>query len=180
LGTASRPVIFVAAPVVFGLMILETRRARRNERVQRRAGGVEPPGDVFHLMAVAYPSAFAAMFAEGFFRGMTGTRAILAGSAVFTVAKALKWWAILTLGRFWTFRVIVVPGAPRIESGPYRFLRHPNYAGVVGELLGVGLLTGAPVAAFLGTALFGALILKRIDVEERALRGGGPLAALDV
>ena len=54
-------------------------------------------------------------------------------------AKALKWWAILTLGRFWTFRVIVVPGATLVAGGPYRWLRHPNYVGVIGELVGVGV-----------------------------------------
>ena len=62
---------------------------------------------------------------------------LAAGLAVFFVGtKALKWWAILTLGPSWTFRVIVVPGAPLIASGPYRFVRHPNYVGVVGELIG--------------------------------------------
>ena len=50
-------------------------------------------------------------------------------SSLFILAKALKWWAILSLGRSWTFRVIVVPGDAPVASGPYAWLRHPNYVG---------------------------------------------------
>jgi methyltransferase len=95
----------------------------------------------------------------------------IAGGIVFTLAKVVKWWAILTLGRFWTFRVIVVPDATLVSRGPYRFLRHPNYVGVIGELVGVGLLTGAVVAGPVATILFAMLIRRRIAVEERALSG---------
>ena len=165
----------IAAAVVFAFMVIEALRARNNERAQLTAGGVEPPGDVYRLMSVAYPAAFASMFIEGLIRGTPPASLVLAGTTTFALAKALKWWAILTLGRFWTFRIVVVPGAPRIENGPYRFLNHPNYVGVVGELVGVGLITGAGIAATLSTLVFGTLILKRIQVEERALAGRGPV-----
>lgn len=162
--------LLVVATIVFGFMAIESRRAARNERAQRAHGGIEPPDDVYAWMQIAYPSAFAAMFLEGAIRSTPPPPvALAAGAVVFTVAKALKWWAILTLGRFWTFRVIVVPGATLVQSGPYRLLRHPNYVGVLGELAGVGLLAGAFIAGPVATAAFGALILKRLAVEERAL-----------
>jgi methyltransferase len=91
------------------------------------------------------------------------------GIAVFAAAKALKWWAILTLGRAWTFRVIVIPGRRRITVGPYRFLNHPNYVAVVGELLGAALMCGAVLTGPAATAFFLVLILKRIAVENRAV-----------
>jgi len=97
----------------------------------------------------------------------------LAGALVFVAAKALKWWAILSLGRFWTFRVIVVPGATLVAAGPYRFFRHPNYIGVMGELAGVALMTGALLSGVGGIATFGGLVLKSISLEERALRQAG-------
>src|SRR5690348_2755898 len=113
--------------VIYAAMILEAVRARRNERAQRALGGVEPAGDVYAAMRVAYPAAFAAMLAEAFVRQKPPSPAIvLAGVAVFAFGKAIKWWAIATLGRFWTFRVIVVPGAELVSAGPYRFVRHPN------------------------------------------------------
>ena len=162
--------LLILCAVVFGTMLIEARRAAANEDAQRARGGREPSGDVYKLMRVAYPGAFAAMLVEGALRGAPPSAAIAAGAAIFLAAKLLKWWAILTLGRFWTFRVIVVPGAALVADGPYRWLRHPNYVGVMGELAGVALMTGAIVSGVAGIATFGALIMKRIALEERALR----------
>ena len=150
-------------------MILEARRAARNERAQRARGGVEPRGDVYGLMAVAYPAAFLAMIIEGTVSGGPPPSVVAAGVAVFAGAKALKWWAIGALGACWTFRVIVLPDGARVVSGPYRYLRHPNYVAVAGELVGVALMTGALVAGPVGTAVFMALMLKRIAIENGAL-----------
>ena len=150
-------------------MLIEARRAARNERAQRARGGVEPADDVYGLMQIAYPAAFAAMLAEGVLRAPASPAAVAAGLAVFAAAKALKWWAILTLGPFWTFRVIVVPDAPLVRGGPYRWLRHPNYVGVVGELAGVAVAAAAPVSGVAAMTGFGVLLFKRIRVEERML-----------
>jgi methyltransferase len=156
--------LIVAVP-----MLVEAARAARNERGQLARGGVEPRDDVYELMRIAYPASFLAMIAEAVLRGGSIPRTLPAGLAVFAAAKALKWWAILTLGPSWTFRVIVVPGMPRVVRGPYKFLRHPNYVGVVLELLGVALATGAAVSGPLAVVLFGMLLKRRISVEERAL-----------
>jgi len=94
---------------------------------------------------------------------------VIAGATVFVLAKAFKWWAILTLGPFWTFRVIVVPGVTLVATGPYRWLRHPNYVGVVGELAGAALMTGALVTGPIAAAGFLFLLSKRIAVESRML-----------
>jgi methyltransferase len=155
--------------LVFVPMLVEARRAAANERAQRTRGGVEAPGDVYSAMQVAYPAAFLLMIAEGAWRGGSTTVFLAAGLALFAAAKMLKWWAILALGRSWTFRVITVPRAPLVTRGPYRILRHPNYVGVIGELAGVGLMSGALLTGPLATIGFGLLILKRIAVEERAL-----------
>ncbi|MCU1385772.1 MAG: putative protein-S-isoprenylcysteine methyltransferase [Acidobacteria bacterium] len=162
------------AAIVFASLIVEARRATSNERAQRARGGIEPTGDVYKLMRVAYPATFAAMILEGALRGGHVPGTFTAGIAVFVGAKLLKWWAILTLGRFWTFRVLVVPGGGLVARGPYRWLRHPNYVAVMGELVGVALVNGAVLSGVAGTAAFAALIRKRITVEERALRGAAP------
>jgi methyltransferase len=159
----------VIALAIYLPMLLEAQRAARNERAQRARGGIEPSDDVYKMMRVAYPAAFLAMLGEGAVRGGVPATALVAGATLFVLAKALKWWAILTLGPFWTFRVIVVPGAPLVASGPYRWLRHPNYVGVVGELAGAALMTGALVAGPIATAGFVALLSKRISVESRML-----------
>ena len=156
--------------IVFGTMLVEARRASANERAQRARGGIEPSGDVYNVMRVVYPGAFLAMFVEGSMRAAPAPMILLAGAALFLAAKVLKWWAIFSLGPFWTFRVIVVPGARLVAGGPYRWVRHPNYIGVMGELAGAALMIGAPVTGVAGIATFGWLLVRRIAVEERALR----------
>jgi methyltransferase len=153
--------------LVFVPMLAEAWLAARNERQQRARGGIEPPGDVYRLMRVAYPAAFAAMIAEGAWDPSHAWW--FAGLAVFAAAKALKWWAVAALGSAWTFRVIVRPGTTLVTRGPYRLLRHPNYVAVVGELVGVALMSGARVSGFLMTVIFCNLMLRRIAVEDRAL-----------
>src|SRR5437899_8505451 len=138
--------------VVFLPMAVEATRAASNERTQRARGGIEPPDDVYKMMRIAYPAAFLAMIAEGFVRGTPSTLALTAGIVLFAAAKALKWWAILTLGPFWTFRVIVVPDARLVTSGPYRYLRHPNYVAVAGQIVGCALVARGTFAWLLATA----------------------------
>jgi methyltransferase len=93
----------------------------------------------------------------------------MAGVTILAAAKCLKWWAIVSLGSSWTFRVVVVPGAPLVLSGPYRLLRHPNYVAVVGELVGVAIANGARLAGPLALVVFGWLLWRRVAVENRAL-----------
>ena len=159
----------VAVLLVFLPMLVEARRAAANQRAQRARGGIEPSGDVYAWMRVAYPGAFLLMIGEGALRPGLPAAAVAAGVTLFALAKALKWWAILALGPSWTFRLIVVPGARLLAGGPYRFMRHPNYVAVVFELIAVALATGARIAGPVAVVGFGVLMLKRIAVEDRAL-----------
>jgi len=162
-----------ALAVIAASMLFESRLSRRNERALRRAGAIEPDGDVYPAMQWAYPGVFAAMAAEGVLRGGAGLPMLGAGAAIFAIGKALKYWAVASLGARWSFRVLILPNAPLVTSGPYRWLRHPNYVGVVGELVGSALLLGAPIAGAAGTLLFAELLRRRITVENRALAERG-------
>ena len=162
-------VVLFCAVVVYVPMLVEAARASANEQIQRARGGIEPPDDVYQAMRIIYPGVFLAMIAEGYARNGSQPYVFAFGIVVFVLAKALKWWAIATLGRAWTFRVIVVPGDPLVANGPYRRIRHPNYAAVLGELVGAALIAGAPVAGTLGTGAFAVLLRKRISVEDQML-----------
>ena len=76
-----------------------------------------------------------------------------------------------SLGPRWSFRVLVVPGAPLVTSGPYRWMRHPNYVGVMGELAGVAIALSAFITGTLALVTFAWILVRRIKVEERALYG---------
>ena len=158
-----------ALGVVMLTMAAEALIARRNEIALRRRGAIEPAGDVYRTMRWAYPAAFAAMAIEGAIAGPAPGAATAAGALLMVASKALKFWAIASLGDRWTFRVLVV-AEPLVVRGPYRWLRHPNYVAVVGELAGMALLVGARVAGPAATLLFSLLIWRRIRVEGPALR----------
>ena len=150
-------------------MLGESALSAHNERVLRARGAIEPDGDVFATMRWAYPACFAAMAVEGAVVGPASRDMVMIGLAVFGLAKALKVWAISTLGVRWTFRVLVLPGAPLVAHGPYALLRHPNYLAVIGEFVSVALMVRAPVTGLLSVVGFGALMWRRMAVEDRAL-----------
>lgn len=91
--------------------------------------------------------------------------------ALTLAAQALRWTAVATLRSHWTTRVIVVPGQERIGSGPYRFIRHPNYLAVVVEGVALPLVHTAWITATLFTSANLPLLAVRIRCEERALSG---------
>lgn len=155
--------------VVLAPMFVESRISVRNERRLRARGAREAPGDVYRWMQLAYPGGFIAMAGEGLVRGPGGEGQLLTGAALFLAAKGLKYWAMAALGPSWSFRVLVVPGAPLVSHGPYAFARHPNYIAVMGEFVAAALLLNAPAAGLVATLVFAVLIRKRIGIEERAL-----------
>lgn len=158
-----------ALAIVLVVMVAETLRSRDNERWLRREGAAEPSGDVYRAMAWVYPLTFVAMGAEGALRGRPNVALAVAGATLFLLAKALKYWAIGTLGRRWSFRVLVPPGSTLISGGPYAYLRHPNYVAVFGEMIGFALFAGARITGIASLLVFGALVRRRIRVEEHAL-----------
>ncbi|KKZ87520.1 hypothetical protein B5K05_06165 [Rhizobium phaseoli] len=90
--------------------------------------------------------------------------------AVFMGLQALRLWVLATLKDRWTTRIIILPGAPLVTSGPYRFLRHPNYAIVVGEIAALPLAFGLPLYA-IGFSLLNACMLSiRLKAENAALK----------
>jgi len=89
--------------------------------------------------------------------------------AVFVLLQGLRVWVLASLGRFWTARVITLPGAPLVRRGPYRWFRHPNYLVVAGEILVLPLAFGAWEIAVIFSLANAAILTLRVRCEERAL-----------
>ena len=89
--------------------------------------------------------------------------------ALVVAAQGLRWWCITTLGRQWNTRVVVIPGAPRIDGGPYRWISHPNYVAVVAEGVALPMVHTAWITACVFTVLNAALLTARIRTENAAL-----------
>jgi methyltransferase len=84
--------------------------------------------------------------------------------------QALRMWVITTLGPYWTTRIITLPGAPLVRRGPYRFVRHPNYLVVAGEILALPLAFGEVLVAIVFSLANAAILYWRIRQEDTALR----------
>jgi methyltransferase len=87
----------------------------------------------------------------------------------YVLLQGVRFWVMRTLGARWTTRIIVLPGQPLVSKGPYRFLSHPNYAVVAGEIAVLPLVLGLPVLAGVFTILNAAVLAIRIEAENRAL-----------
>src|SRR5215470_6628702 len=90
--------------------------------------------------------------------------------AAFLGLQVLRLWVLATLGERWTTRIIVIPGAPLIKAGPYRFMHHPNYAIVAGEIYALPMAFGLTAFAVVFSLLNAGILAIRIRAENRALR----------
>ncbi len=89
--------------------------------------------------------------------------------AVVVLAEFLRWWCITVLGPRWNTRIIVIPGLPLVEGGPYRWLRHPNYVAVVLEGIALPLVHTAWITAVVFTVANAGLLRVRISAENAAM-----------
>ena len=155
---------------VLGLVTLqrlaELALARRNTRRLLAQGGVEvAPG---HYPAIV---GLHAAWLAGLWLLALPRAPDLALLAVFVVLQIGRGWVLAALGSRWTTRIIVVPGAPLVRSGPYRLLSHPNYLIVAGEILVLPLAFGLPLFAVVFSGLNALVLWIRIQAEDAALRG---------
>lgn len=166
-------VLLVAA--VAGERIAELAVSKRHAAWAFARGGVEYGRSHFPVMAIVHAAFLVCCVVEVAvadrpFLPWLGWPMV----AVVLATQALRWWCVATLGRQWNTRVIVVPGLPLVTSGPYRWLRHPNYVAVTLEVAALPLVHTAWVTAVVFSIANAVLLLGfRIPVEERALAAVG-------
>jgi methyltransferase len=150
--------------------LFELRRSRRNAERAFARGGIELGREHYGWMRALHAGLLVACALEvTLLPRAFDVRLALPMLAVALAAQALRYWAIATLGARWNVRVIVTPGEPVVTSGPYRWLRHPNYLAVIAEGIALPLIHSAWLSALVFSALNAWLLRVRIRVEERAL-----------
>jgi methyltransferase len=150
--------------------LAEMAVSKRNAAWARARGGVEAGRRHFPLMTALHLGFFGGCLAEVWLLGRPFIPALAWPMlALALLAQGLRYWAIAALGRHWNVRVIVVPGARPVATGPYRHLRHPNYLAVVLEGAAVPLMHTAYLTAAAFTVLNAWMLAVRIRCEEQAL-----------
>jgi len=160
LGVAHVIVLAVAAE-----RLAELAYAGQNTRHLVARGGRE-------IGAAHYPvfvALHAAWLAALFFHVSRETPIVWTFLGIFLLLQLARMWVIITLGPYWTTRVITLPGAPLVRKGPYRLMRHPNYAIVVAEIAVLPLTFGAWTIAIVFSVLNALLIAHRISLEDAGL-----------
>lgn len=161
--------IGVALALVITQRLLELRLARRNQQWAMAQGAKEYGQAHYPLFFLLHGGWMLGWVIEGSLRNQLSPLWWV-WLLVFIAAQALRYWAIQSLGHYWNTRILVIPGARRIQTGPYRYLPHPNYLAVALELLSLPLIFSAWITALVASLLNAALLLLiRIPAEERAL-----------
>jgi methyltransferase len=139
--------------------------SRRNTKLLLAQGGHEVGARHYPLIVAVHVLWLAALWwlapirsVDGFFLG------------IYVLLQVARFWTIEALGDRWTTRIIVLPDAPLVKRGPYRFVDHPNYVVVAGEIAVLPLVFGLWQVALIFTLLNAAVLAIRIREENRALK----------
>jgi len=163
--------LFLALLAAVGLLrLVEMRISRRRQRAMAARGVERAPDPAFAPMVLLHTgvlvaSALEVVLLDRPFWPAVGVPAL----ALVAGANALRWWVIATLGPHWNVQVMGSTKLGVVTSGPYRFVRHPNYVAVFVELAALPLVHGAWLTALAGTALHVLVLRGRIAAEESVL-----------
>jgi methyltransferase len=136
----------------------------RNARQLTACGGVEVGSGHYPFLVGLHAAWLAGLWLFALGRPLHPVPAVL-----FLALQPARAWVIATLRGRWTTRIIVLPGAPLVRSGPYRFLAHPNYVIVAGEIALLPLAFGLPEYALVFSVLNAVALFVRVRTEARAL-----------
>ncbi len=140
--------------------------AQRNTRALLAQGAIEIGRKHYPVMVALHAAWLIVLWAT-----VGGRPVNLPLLGLFVVLQGLRIWVLATLGGRWTTRIIMLPGAPLVTGGPFRFLRHPNYTVVIGEIAVLPLAFGLIGVAVAFSLLNAAMLWVRIGSESRALYG---------
>lgn len=150
--------------------LIELRISRRHQRALAMRGIEKIPEPHFRWMVLLHAGVLLASGLEVRLLRRPFRRALaLPAGAIVAVANALRWWVIRTMAGHWNVQVINSLGLGVVTDGPFRWIRHPNYAAVFLELTAIPLLHGAWLTALIGALAHIGVLRRRIAIEEAVL-----------
>ncbi|MDJ1132977.1 isoprenylcysteine carboxyl methyltransferase family protein [Streptomyces iconiensis] len=177
-GLSSQTWYLLLLAAVAAERVAELAVSRRNTRWSLANGGVESGRQHYPALVALHTALLLGCLAEVRLADRPFVPAVgWPMLALVAAAQAGRWWCVGTLGRQWNTRVIVVPGMPRVTTGPYRWLRHPNYVVVAVEGIALPMVHDAWLTALVFTVCNAALLGIRLRCEESALAGAPELPA---
>lgn len=160
----------VLLAAVAALRIVELRISRRHQESMIARGATKIAEPRFRWMVALHTAVLIGAGAEVVFLHRPFIPLLAAAmSVVFLAANAVRWWVIHTLGEHWNVQVVDSTSLGVIVSGPFRFVRHPNYAAVFAEMLALPLIHTAWITAVAGSVAHIAVLAQRLSTEERVL-----------
>lgn len=152
------------------LRLVELRISRRNERRMIARGARPAPDPSFRWMVLLHTGVLAGAAAEVWWlrRPFLPALALTMG-ILFLAANAVRWWVIATLGKQWCVEVVDASRLGVVSSGPFRFVRHPNYDAVFLEMLALPLIHTCWLTALVGTAAHTLVLHSRVRAEDAVL-----------
>lgn len=173
MGLALPPTVTAYLVVVAAVALLrfaELAVSARNRKALAREGAVAVPERNFRWMALLHAAILSGSAAEVVWLHRPFLPALAAPALVCLVlATWTRWWVIQTLGRLWNVGIMDSTRQGVVDTGPYRWVRHPNYVAVFVELLALPLVHGAWITAALGTLAHVFVLRARIAAEDRVL-----------
>ncbi len=143
--------------------------ARKNEAAARKMGAVEYDVSGYRAIVLMHAAFFLFLVSEYFLLGRALNRHWPELLAIFLLTQALRYWSILSLGKFWNTKILVIPGTRPVTRGPYKYIRHPNYLAVVIEIAVIPLIFSCYITSALFSVINLIVLRRRIRIEESAL-----------
>lgn len=144
--------------------------AKSNEKYITSLGGKVLPEKNYIFMVLLHTSWLLSLIYFAFFRDLTfSTMLFYTFLILFIIGQVFRILAIKTLGRRWSTRVMVLPDVPAVESGLFSYIRHPNYLGVILEIVALPMIAGLWPLAAIFSVLNGVILFFRIRFEEKML-----------
>lgn len=149
--------------------LFELRLAKRNEELVRKEGAVEYDKRGYKYIVYMHIGFFITLILEKYLLNREFNSLSLLFLLIFIFTQLLRYWAITSLGKYWNTKILVVPGASLVKTGPYKYMKHPNYLAVITEFAVIPLIFSCYITCIIFSILNFLTLIRRIKIEEKAL-----------